>query len=209
MKNTKHGGKYIAKGFLDTKDGMYKFHNLPRQYSKLTTLLGQIDNHNKIWHERLEHLNFQILKMRKNMVVILPKVYPPNGVCEGCVLSKHHQEPFDSRKACRVNIPLELVHIDLCCIKKPSLGGSKYILTFIDDFSRFTRVYFFKNKSHVFEKFKKFKAFVEKQCDRPIKLCLRSDNGGAYVGRHFENCLSHNGIYCQILYLTHLIRMEW
>jgi hypothetical protein len=44
------------------------------------------------------------------------------------------------------------------------LAGARYIFTFIDDFSRFTWVFFLKNKNLVFEKFKEFWAFAEKQC---------------------------------------------
>jgi transposase InsO family protein len=66
-------------------------------------------------------------------------------------------------------------------------------LTFIDDFSHFTWVFFLKNKNLVFEKFKEFWAFAEKQCGRPIK-CLRSDNGGEYVNRPFEEYLLRSGI---------------
>jgi hypothetical protein len=98
----------------------------------------------------------------QNMVVGLPKVLPPDGVYRGCVLGKHHQAPFDSGKAWCAHNPLELVHNDLCCINNPSLAGVKYILTFIDDLSRFTWIYFLKNKSHVFEKFKEFRALDEK-----------------------------------------------
>jgi hypothetical protein len=112
------------------------------------------------------------------------KVFPPEGVCKGCVLGKHHQEPFDSRKAWQAQNLLELVHSDVCCINLPSLAGARYILTFIDDFSHFTWVFFLKNKNLVFEKFKEFWAFAEKQCGRPIK-CLRSENGGEYVNRPF------------------------
>ena len=65
-------------------------------------------------------------------------------------------------------------------MSKPSLVGANNILTFIDDFSRFSYVYFLKNKSHVFEKFKEFRALDEKQCGQPIK-CLRSENGREYV----------------------------
>jgi len=42
------------------------------------------------------------------------------------------------------------------------LEGARYILTFIDAFSRFTWVYFMKNKNLVFEKFREFIAFAEK-----------------------------------------------
>jgi hypothetical protein len=96
------------------------------------------------------------------MVASLPKVFPPEGVYKGCVLGKHHQTPFDSGKAWRAQNLLELVHSDVCCINLPSLVGARYILTFIDNFSCFTWVYFLKNKNLVFEKFKEFRAFAEK-----------------------------------------------
>ena len=97
-----------------------------------------------------------------NMVVGLPKVLLPDGVCKSCVLGKHHQAPFDFGNAwCASNL-LELIHSDLCCINKPYLVGARYFLTFIDDLSRYTWVYFLKNKGHVFERFKEFRALDEK-----------------------------------------------
>jgi transposase InsO family protein len=129
----------------------------------------------------------------QKMVVGLPKVFPPEGVYKGCVLGKHHQAPFDSGKVWRAQNLLELVHNDVCCINLPSLAGARYILTFIDDLSHFTWVYFLKNKNLVFEKFKEFRAFAEKQCGQPIK-CLRSENGGEYVNRPFEEYLVRSGI---------------
>ena len=119
------------------------------------------------------------------MVVGLPKVLPPNGVCKGCVLTKHHQAPFDSGNAWHVSNPLDLVHSDLCNINKTSLASARYVLSFIDDISCYTWVYFLKNKSHVFEIFKEFRALVEKQCGQPIKF-LRSNIGGEYVSQQFE-----------------------
>ena len=61
-----------------------------------------------------------------------------------------------------------------------SLGGSQYFVTFIDDFSRKVWVYFIKQKSKVFAKFKIWKAEVENQTGRKIKY-LRSDNGAEYI----------------------------
>jgi hypothetical protein len=98
------------------------------------------------------------------MVVGLPKVFPLEGVYKSYVLGKHHQEPIDSRKVWRAQNLLELFHSDVCCINLPSLEGVRYILTFIDDFSRFMWVFFLKNKNIVFEKFKDFLVFAEKQC---------------------------------------------
>ena len=85
-----------------------------------------------------------------NMVVGLPKVLSPYVFCKYCVLRKHHQEPFEFRSAWHVSNPLDMVLSDLCCINKPSVEGARYVLTFIDDLSHYTWVYFLKNKSHVF-----------------------------------------------------------
>lgn len=98
------------------------------------------------------------------MVAGLPKVLPPNGLCKGCVLGMHHWARFDSRNAWHASNPLELVHSDLFYINNPSLVGANYVLTFIDDLTHYTWVYFMKNKGHVFEKFKEFRGLVEKQC---------------------------------------------
>ena len=70
------------------------------------------------------------------------------------------------------------------------------LLTFIDDFSRRTWVYFLKLKSEVFNIFLAFKAFVEKQSGHQI-LKLRSDNGGEYVNNKFINFCTENGIQMQ------------
>ena len=65
-------------------------------------------------------------------------------------------------------------------MNKHSLVGEKYILTFIADSSIFAWVYLLKGKSHVFGRFKEFRALDENKCDRPIK-CTRLVNGADYV----------------------------
>ena len=52
-----------------------------------------------------------------------------------------------------------------------------YYVSFIDDFSRKTWVYFMKNKDKVFSKFKEFKALIENHIEKKIRT-IRSDNGG-------------------------------
>jgi hypothetical protein len=60
-----------------------------------------------------------------------------------------------------------------------SLGGSHYYVTFIDDATRKTWVYCIRQKSDVFDTFKKWKDLVENETGKSLK-CLRSDNGGEY-----------------------------
>ncbi len=72
-----------------------------------------------------------------------------------------------------------------------SLSGARYVLTFIDDCSRFGWVFVLKEKSVDFLQFKQFKAKVELQFGKPIKaLCF--DNGGEYISTNFMNfCKDH------------------
>ena len=57
------------------------------------------------------------------------------------------------------------------------MNGSRYILTFIDDFSRYTWVFFIKKKSEFLEKFTESKALIENAFGKKINI-LRFDNGG-------------------------------
>ena len=89
---------------------------------------------------------------------------------------------------------LELIHSDVCGpMSSTSLSGFEYYITFIDDFSRKTWIYFLKAKSEVFEKFKEFKALIENLSDKKIKI-LRSDNGGEYTSKEFDAFCKYVGI---------------
>jgi hypothetical protein len=81
--------------------------------------------------------------------------------CEHCIYGKKNQVRFPSG-ATRVEGILELIHNDVFGrVLVPSLGKYVYYVSFIDDFSRYTWIYFLRKKSEVFDKFKEFKALVE------------------------------------------------
>ena len=61
-----------------------------------------------------------------------------------------------------------------------SRGGKNYFVTFIDDYSRYTKVYLIKRKDEAFDVFLTYKAEVENQLNKKIKR-IRSDRGGEYV----------------------------
>jgi hypothetical protein len=75
----------------------------------------------------------------------------------------------------------------------PSLGKSMYYVSFIDDFSKNIWIYFLRNKSEAFDEFKEFKALVENQTEKKIKV-LRTDNGGELCGNEFEEFYKKCGI---------------
>ena len=81
---------------------------------------------------------------------------------------------------------MELVQSDVFGpLSVSSLGGFRYYVSFIGDFSRMTWIYFSKKKSEVFERLLEFKALAENQTDRKVKV-LRIDNGGELYGKKFN-----------------------
>jgi hypothetical protein len=81
-----------------------------------------------------------------------------------------------TRKECEETFPssdnkakgiLDIVHSNVCGpMKTTSLSGYVYYVSFIDDYSRKTWIYFLKGKNEVFNKFKEFKALVENLSER-------------------------------------------
>ena len=93
--------------------------------------------------------------------------------CEGCALEKQHRNSFPKTSNNLTKQPLEIIHSDVCGpMNVDSIGGSKYFVTFIDDFSRYTTVYTMKNENEVFEMFKEYVAYVEIQINFKVKLCV-------------------------------------
>jgi hypothetical protein len=149
-----------------------------------------------LWHFRYGHLHFGGLKFlqQKEMVKGLPPMKEPESSCECCIIAKQHRDSFPKGMSRRAHAPLELIHTDLVGpMQTQSIGGSYYFLTFIDDFSRKTWVYFLRQKSETFGKFKEFRALVEKQSGYQLKV-LRSDGGGEYELKEFHDYCKHHGI---------------
>ena len=92
-----------------------------------------------IWHSRFGHLNFHTLKemSTKKSVEGLPPISIPSKVCRNCNAGKHHRTSFPKKSVFRASESLELIHMDICGpVSPPTLGGNRYFLLIIDDFSR-------------------------------------------------------------------------
>ena len=73
--------------------------------------------------------------------------------CEGCLAGKMCRKPFPTLGEIRSTRKLQLVHSDVCSpMQTQSIGGAKYFVAFIDDYTRCCAVYFMKHKSEVLEK---------------------------------------------------------
>src|SRR3990167_2624399 len=139
-------------------------------------------------HERLGHVNFKYLKrmgLSKN-----EKPY----VCKGCVEGEHAKKPFKNKTVRQSKAVLEFIHTDLCGpLPVESYGGSKYFMTIIDDFSRFSRVYFLQKKSEAAGKIQQYIVEVENLHGCKVKE-IKSDCGGEFSSNDLSTFLHSKGI---------------
>lgn len=120
-------------------------------------------------------------------------------ICAGCQYGKAHQLPYEESKF-KAKEPLELIHSDVFGpVKQLSIGGMKYMVAFIDDFSMYLWVYFMEEKSVTFSKFKKFKEATKAESGKRVR-CLRTDNGGEYTSNEFFKFLREYRIRHQYTY---------
>jgi hypothetical protein len=156
----------------------------------------------------MDHLHHGTLKVLRQVVTGLPEFnFDQHGVCKGCALGKYAKRAFPSSDN-KSKGNLDLIHSNACGpISTMSIGGFNYYVSFIDDRSRKTWIYFMKTKDDVFSRFQEFKALVENQTGIKIKV-LRSDDGGEYISSAFKECCANSRIKRELtVRITH-IRME-
>ena len=86
--------------------------------------------------------------------------------CKYCIMGKQYRVRFKTVTHKTKGI-LDYMHSDIWePVRTPSKRGAQYFMSFIDDYSRKTWVYFLKNKSEAFAKFKIWKVEVKNQTDR-------------------------------------------
>jgi transposase InsO family protein len=113
---------------------------------------------------------------------------------EHCVYGKHKRVKFLRVRKEKKSEMLEILHTDVWGPSHVSyLGGSRYYVTFIDDATRKNWVYCIRQKSDVFDTFKKWKYLVENETGKRLK-CLRSNDGGEYCNKKFDYYCSYHEI---------------
>ena len=145
-----------------------------------------------VWHGRLGHVNFSHTKKIVELSLI-PKLSLENlGKCEVCVESR------TTKKSCKSiekeSELLSLIHSDLGDLKNTmTRGGKRFYITFIDDYSIYTREYLLRNKDEAMDAFIKYKNEVENQLSKKIKR-LKSDRGREYESNPFNTFCEEHGI---------------
>jgi hypothetical protein len=128
--------------------------------AELDTCLITKTNMGWLWHRRLAHVGMKNLhKLLKGEHILgLTNVhFEKDKVCSACQAGKQVGTHHPHKNIMTTDRPLELLHMYLFGpIAYISIGGSKYCLVIVDDYSRFTWVFFLEEKSQTQETLKGF-----------------------------------------------------
>nr|KAJ0197227.1 hypothetical protein LSAT_V11C700352060 [Lactuca sativa] len=115
-------------------------------------------------------------------------------MCSACEQGKQTKSSFKPKSCSSISVPLHLLHMDLFGpIPFRSLGGNKYTLVVVDEFTRFTWVIFLKKKSHAAQEIISLIRKNETLTGLKVKQ-LRSDHGTEFRNSTLEEFCDHKGI---------------
>jgi hypothetical protein len=146
-----------------------------------------------LWHARLGHMSEHGLTELIKKELLVGCNMSKLKFCEHCIFVKHKRVKFNASVHTTKGI-LEYVHADLWGpSRKKSLGGSSYMLTITNDYSKKVWPYILKHKYEAFDDFWKWKVMIEKQTNKKVKL-LHIDNGMKFCSNEFRDYYSDEGI---------------
>ncbi|WVZ76408.1 LOW QUALITY PROTEIN: hypothetical protein U9M48_024385 [Paspalum notatum var. saurae] len=146
------------------------------------------------WHRRLGHLSFDLLIEFNGSNLRLPKLKAKKDlVCHPHRHGKMVAASHTPMSQVMTSYPGELLHMDIVGpARVASVSGKWYVLVVVDDFSRFSWVFFMEFKDEAFG----FVWDLVKNESQKAMRAIRSDNGGEFRNSRFEN-------FCRDLGLEH------
>ncbi|KAJ9557555.1 hypothetical protein OSB04_012169 [Centaurea solstitialis] len=140
---------------------------------------------NWLWHKRLSHLNFKTLNQLciNNLVTSLPDFRYTKT-----------RTSFKSKQISSISSPLQLLHMDLFGpVNVQSIARKKYTLVIVDEYSRYTWVFFLRSKSDAPEEIILFIRKMEKLNNLSVRS-IRSDHGTEFKNSTLETFFDRKGI---------------
>jgi hypothetical protein len=112
--------------------------------------------------------------------------FEKDKICSACQAGKQVGVHHPHKNIMTMDRPLELLHMDLFgSIAYISISGSKYCLVIVDDYSRFTWIFFLQEKSQTQETLKIFLRRAQNEIGLRIKN-IRGDNGMEFKNSQIE-----------------------
>nr|GFC70645.1 putative ribonuclease H-like domain-containing protein [Tanacetum cinerariifolium] len=120
--------------------------------------------------------------------------FEKDHVCSACEQGKIHRKHHKSKTSFASNKPLYFLHMDLCgLIRVESINGKGYVLVVVDNYSRYTWVFFFHSKDEASEVIisfiKKTQVNLQLQVQR-----VRTDNGTEFKNKTLAKFFDEVGI---------------
>ena len=136
-----------------------------------------------LWHQRMGHASYKHLSIvsKHESMLGIPKLSRVNNVvCGPCQLRKQMKAKHPSTQTSATSRPLKLLHLDLIRLTRTeSLGGKRYIMVVVDDFTRYTWVILLRSKPD---------AHIEALCTRlQNEKNMKIDRIHSDHGKEFEN----------------------
>lgn len=151
-----------------------------------------------LWHVRLGHPSLKYLQKLQKVDDRLKGVKFNKSIleCEVCILAKLEKKPFKTIRE-RAQQPMQLIHADVMGPISPIThpNRKRFVVVFIDDYSRIAMAYAMKSKAETGEYFDLFLKSMRNVIGFDAKVCyLRSDKGTEFLGGEIQNVLKREGI---------------
>jgi transposase InsO family protein len=190
----RNDGSLAFKGVLDDKLYLVDF---SRENADLDACLIAKTNMGWLWHHRLAHVgmkNLHKLLKGEHVLGLINVYFEKDRPCAACQEEKQVGSNHQSKNVMSTSRPLKLLHMDLFGpIAYLSIEGSKYGIIIIDDFSRFTWVFFLQDKTETQGTLKRFLRSAQNEFELEVKN-IRSNNGSKFKNFQVEEYLEEEGI---------------
>ena len=167
------------------------FIHLPSFHLFASIVSGQSTSSLIIWHSRLGHASISRVKQLVSRG-LLGSISNKSFDCMPFQFGKQTALPFNNSVSHALS-SFDLIHYDVwgpSPISTP--GGSRYFFIFVNDFSRYTWIYLFKNHCELYQIYRDFTKMIETRFSKPIKV-FRFDNAQEYKAHEFTSILHQFG----------------
>nr|GEW13124.1 putative ribonuclease H-like domain-containing protein [Tanacetum cinerariifolium] len=148
-----------------------------------------------LWHQRLSHLNFDTINdLAKNDHVSGKFKYDKEHLCPSYEQGKRKRASHLPKPVPNSKQRLHLLHMDLYGpMRVASINGKRYVLVIVDDYSRYTWVYFLRTKDETPEVIKNFLKKIYVRLQAPV-IIVHSDNRTKFKNQVLKEYFDSVGI---------------
>lgn len=183
-------GKKTLKGLK--QNGLFTL-NLVPSTNKESAFIGASEEE---WHKRFAHASIESIRelRRKDAVLGLEIADKKQTQCLDCAAGKICRSSHHSRSTIRGDADTIVLHIDTCGpISTTSLGGARYFVLAIDEYSSFKYISFISSKSDVSNAVKEIINKAELESRKKVKA-IQTDNGSEYINQNLKTFTESRGI---------------